>query len=391
MKQNVYIRFYARIVLISAAVCFLFSGVSAQNQAKWNPKKTWVFFVSLLEWKNAEDFEPFPKENRKDLVLLNVLKQKGVPETQIVGLKDRQATNANIQSSFKTFLGRVPADGWILIYYSGHGYQLDSRETYFASYDAGITSNKSWAAKSIPASIELYSKSRHAVIMIDSCYSGAVADAVKNRRPKVSYAVFASTLANSSSTGNWTFTESLIYGFRGDASADRNRDGKINFGELKQNSYDDMLFAEEQLAQTILTGDFTEQSEITLAKKTTAPRVGDRIEAYDGDDWYRAIITDARSGEYKVHYYGYEYEYDEYVSADRIRPAQAAKQFRIGEEVEVVSDEEWYPARVLKVVGGAHLVTFEHYSDEWNEWVSSDKIRPKQPVQSDEQHAGSVN
>ncbi len=30
----------------------------------WSPERTWVFVVGTLEWKHAEYFDPFPKENR---------------------------------------------------------------------------------------------------------------------------------------------------------------------------------------------------------------------------------------------------------------------------------------------------------------------------------------
>ncbi|HEY0427580.1 MAG TPA: agenet domain-containing protein [Pyrinomonadaceae bacterium] len=388
MKLKIYFRLLTRIFLVPVLFCFLYSGVSAQKTANWNPKKTWVFFVSLLEWKDSEEFESFPKENRRDLALLAVLRQKGVPETQIVALKDQTATIAKIQQAFQIFLKKVPADGSIFIYYSGHGYKTDSGETFLASYDAGIKTERSWSVKSIPKMIELYSKAKQVIIAIDSCYSGAIVDAIKGRKSNISYAAFVSTQSNSSSTGNWTFTESLIYGFRGDSLADRNRDGKITFGEMAANSYDDMLFAEEQLSQTFFTGDFSEQSQMTAAKKANSPRLGDRIEAFDGDEWYRAIITDARAdGEYKVHFYGYEYDEDAFVTDKQIRTALKAKQYSVGEEVEVESDDEWYPARVLKVIGGAHLVSYDHYSEEWNEWVSSDKIRSKSEIKSSVQHA----
>ena len=384
MKNEIYIRRLTKIILIPALLCFLFSNALAQNAANWNPKKTWVFFVSLVEWEDAESFESFPQENRRDTTFLNVLRQKGVPENQIVSLRDRAATIAKIQKLFENFLSRVPADNSILVYYSGHGYKVNNTDTYLASYDAGIRTERSWSVKSIPNMIELYSKSRQAIIIIESCYSGAIVDLLKARRSRVSYAAFASAPSNSSSTGNWTFTESLIYGFRGDAFGDRNRDGKITFGEMVQNTYDDMLFGEEQLSQSVLTGDFSEQSQITAARKGNSPRLGERVEAFDGEQWYKAIITDARNGEYKVHYYGYDETDDQYLSADDLRRPQKQKQYKIGELIEAKADGEWYPARVLKVVGGAHLVSFDDYEEEWNEWLPSDQIRlrrkPKETV-----------
>ncbi len=115
-------------------------------------------------------------------------------------------------------------------------------------------------------------------------------------------------------------------------------------------------------------------------------RLGDRIEAFDGEDWYKAIITDARNDKYKVHYYAYEHDEDQYVSADQIRRAQKEKQFKINEEIEAKIDNEWYPARVLKVVGGAHLVSFDEYDEEWNEWMPSNQIRLRKLIKKTAQH-----
>ena len=102
--------------------------------------------------------------------------------------------------------------------------------------------------------------------MLDNCYSGAMAEAVKNRRSRVSYAVFASSHYNSFSTGNWTFTESLIYAFRGDVYADDNRDGKVTLAELETNSAADMLFAEEQVAEFAYTPNFNKNGVIAAAQ-----------------------------------------------------------------------------------------------------------------------------
>jgi hypothetical protein len=77
-----------------------------------------------------------------------------------------------------------------------------------------------WKVESIPAAIDKHFKGSRAMLALDNCHSGAIVDACKNRRSRISYAAFASTPANSSSTGNWTFTESLINAFRGEALVD---------------------------------------------------------------------------------------------------------------------------------------------------------------------------
>lgn len=346
---------------------------SAQNE--WNPSKTWVFFVGLLEWKDSKEFASFPQKNRRDQILLEVLRGRGVPENQMLYLKDGAATTAAIQKAFENFLRRAQPDDWVFVYYCGHGYKsADNTETFLASYDA--TPEDGWRVNSIPETIDKTFKGSHAVIMLDNCYSGAMAHAVKNRRSPIAYAVLASSHFNSFSTGNWTFTESLIYAFRGEPFIDDDSDGRVTLGELTKNAAEDMLFAEDQIAQFALTGKFTDQTIIAANTKKNMPRLGDRIEAFDQGDWYRAIITDVRHGEYKVHFFGYEYDEDAFRSARQIRPF-ASKQFRIGSKVEAEFAGKWYPAKILKVKSGAHLIAYDEYGEEWNEWMSVERLRRK--------------
>jgi hypothetical protein len=178
----------------------------------------------------------------------------------------------------------------VFVYYCGHGYKSDDNtQTFLASYDA--TGEIGWRVKSVPETIDKFFKGSQALIMLDNCYSGTMAEAVKNRRSRISYAVLASSHFNSFSTGNWTFTESLIYAFRGEPFVDDDADGRVTLGELAENAAEDMLFAEEQIAQFALTGKFNNRTILAENRKKIVPRLGERVEAYDQGDWYRAIIT----------------------------------------------------------------------------------------------------
>jgi hypothetical protein len=299
-----------------------------------------------------------------------------VPANQIVYLKDREATTGKIQSSFESFLAKAKPEDWVFVYYEGHGFKNEAGEVYLASYNAGIKNDPGWKVDSIPNTIEKYFKGSRAMLALDNCHSGAIVDAVKNRRSNISYAAFASTPANSSSTGNWTFTESLINSFRGEALSDLNKNGEVSLDELVKNAADDMLFAEEQVAQFALTGEFEKPTFITKARKANSPRLGERIEAFDGDDWYRAVITDVKNDSFKVHFYGYEFEEDQYVAAKHLRRAWP-RQFKIGEAVEAESDGQWYKAHILEVKGGAHFVSYDDYEASEREWLPSAQIRKR--------------
>src|SRR5262245_55370897 len=97
------------VVLVSASNTF-----AADT---WNPKRTWVFFVELVTWKSSEEFEPFPAANRKDGILLDSIRRAGVPQEQIVYLRDQAATTAAVQTSFANFLQQAGPDDWVIVYF----------------------------------------------------------------------------------------------------------------------------------------------------------------------------------------------------------------------------------------------------------------------------------
>jgi hypothetical protein len=43
--------------------------------------------------------------------------------------------------------------------------------------------------------------------------------------------------------------------------------------------------------------------------------------------------------------------------------------------VEVLWKKKWYPATVLKVKEGIHLIHYADYESSWDEWVASKRIR----------------
>jgi hypothetical protein len=147
------------------------SAKAAQNDSQntWNPKRTWVFFVGLLEWKDKETFASFPQENRRDEVLLDVFRQRGVPENQIVYLKDSAATTSKVQSSFENFLTKPKPGDWVFFYYAGHGYKDENyKETFLAVFDAD--DKNTWNVKSLPDTIDKFFKGANALIMLDNCF-----------------------------------------------------------------------------------------------------------------------------------------------------------------------------------------------------------------------------
>ena len=154
---------------------FRFSTIPERRAAGdlgWQPQKTWVFVVGVLSWKHSETYGSFPVKNRRDNTLVDLFKEKGVPESQIVYLQDKQATQQRIDKAFTEQLKKLAADDLLIVYYAGHGSKSeDGNDVYLASYDAGDNGVDGWSVNSIPAKIN-GSKCSRVLWLIDCCYSG---------------------------------------------------------------------------------------------------------------------------------------------------------------------------------------------------------------------------
>ena len=313
-----------RAVCISAIVASFFIVVPASPSPSrdWQPQRTWVFVVGLLKWENDEMFNSFPQTNRRDAQLVNFFRQQGVPSSQIVFLKDAQATTRRVTGSFRTFLAQSQPGDMLFFYYTGHGYKSDDeRQTYFATYDAD--KEVGWPTDSIVRDIETYFKGSRALLTADTCYSGSLAAQTERLGRRISYATLTSSSANQLSTQNWTFTEMLLAGLRGNSFADRNGDGEIGLSELAEDIREDMSFAEGQRSTFITRGNFPANMLVAPAEQTTDPLISRRVEVRSEGDWYKARIIDARGARYLVHFYGYEETDDEWVTARQIRNLRA--------------------------------------------------------------------
>lgn len=366
------------VTAIGAVILLVFSGLSIRA-ANWDPQRTWVFFVGLVQWKDADEFDSFPADIRKDGIFLESICHHGVAADHIVFLQDKAAATAIVQSKFATFLKRTQPGDTLIVYFEGHGYKDDDDVPYLATYDVS-DDIKGWRFSAVPAEIERDFAGSQAVIMLDNCYSGAMADTIRNTKRRVKYAVLASSMASQESTQNWTYTEALIHGFEGVGFVDANHDGQITLREMATNAEADMLFGEEQMATTAFINGFDPETVIASAKPLASPRIGTRVEGYSENDWYPGYINAVRGDKVKVHYYGYETQDEEWLTPRSVRVPAYNSPYRIGEKVEVAYRKKWYPAHILNIRGGSHYVSYDEYDTDENEWVPSKRIRKiKQP------------
>ena len=73
-------------------------------------------------------FGSFPVKNRRDAALVDFFKQSGVPESQIVYLQDKQATQQRIDSAFSEQLKKLRPDDLLIVYYCRPRLQVGGRQ-----------------------------------------------------------------------------------------------------------------------------------------------------------------------------------------------------------------------------------------------------------------------
>lgn len=307
---------FAAIVIVFG--CALAQPMWARGR-DWQPQRTWVFVVGVLRWQHRDMFNSFPQTNRRDAQLVEYFRAQGVPNDQIIFLKDAQASSRKVKSEFPSFLAKSRPGDLLFFYYTGHGYKSeDERSTYFATYDAG-ENVEGWATDAIVRDIEKYFNGSRALLVADTCYSGSLAAQAQRIGHRVSYASLTSSSSNRESTGNWTFTEMLLAGLRGKAFADTNNDGDVTLSELAEDIRQDMAFAESQRSTFTTIGTFPSDMVIAEAARKTDPLISLRAEVRSEGDWYKGRVIDARGGRYLVHFFGYEDSDDEWVAGTQIR------------------------------------------------------------------------
>jgi Caspase domain/RNA binding activity-knot of a chromodomain len=361
------------------------SAVSSTADAAtiWNPATTYVLVASVTQWPSEAGLAPFTGERRRDDDLVTQFKRSGVPAANIIFLKDSAATHAAMCNSLSSLAARAGPGSTLIFYFQGHG-----GRKVFCCYD--VAQNAFHAEEIFPILDKAW-KGDRLLLLGDCCSSGSLASVVRQYerlRPNVRAACIASATASNMSTGHWTFAAALIRVFAGDPQVDRNHDGQITLGEADQFIHDQMKFQENQLAGIFVTPSFENDFVIRRAVPgmKIAPRIpgphqiGDVLEARDSEgNWYISEILDWKGSNrtYKVHFYGWDSKWDEWLNASRLRPIVKPK-LNVGQQYEVQwEDNNWYLGTITKTVEDwFYFVHYESEAGDDDEWVTPERARP---------------
>jgi hypothetical protein len=188
--------------------------------------------------------------------------------------------------------------------------------------------------------------------------------------------VLTSSYAHNTSTGNWSFSDSLLAGFRGEPVVDLNGDEVIELDELARYTELELAFIEGQKSMFIAADRFPRAAVLADVEGEIEPRVGLRVEVKYEGKWYKAKVLDVDGDQVEVHYTNFDDSFDEWVGPDRVRP-YAPAQYAEGDKVETCSDADgqWYPGTVHKAWYGLHLIRYDGYDESSDEWLGPKSIR----------------
>jgi len=355
-------------------ICLVTVSARAVPTESWDPKTTWVFAVGVIRFDDPA-IESYPQKGRVDAQMIAAFKRRGVPEDHVVFLKDKEATKGRIMRELKATLAKTAAGDTLVFYYAGHGsrdYQDAERPVSFITYDSGT----GWRIKEVLDAIREF-RGQRVLLMADCCYSGGLAEEAKSHNGPVAFAALTSAQPTSTSTGEWTFTQTITDMLNGDALLDLNRDGVITLRETATYLNAEMAFCEGQLSSFTVTGGFPADLLMAQTKGLPLPEgAGTRCEGREDGKWLKVTILKTEGKRSFVTWVSWEHSEDSWLSADELRPYHPPT-VPVGSSVRIEWEGKWYPGKVLRNELGLQLVHYNGYGDIDDEWVTPERLKVK--------------
>ena len=355
-------------LLFTLLLLFFLSFTNAQTKSGFG--NTWVFMVSLVEWEDTT-MASFDKDGRIDSAIINYFIKSGVPSNQILSLNDKKANTNTVRSEFINFLRSAKKEDNLFFYYAWHGYINDKQKVCFATYKGD-----DWSAEEIVRTVNENFAGNKAFFTADCCNSGGLTQEAQ-KYPKREYVSLNSVVPTNNSTGNWTFSNALLYGLEGKTYIDYDQNGKINLDELAKYIDEEMAIVEGQKAFNYIPNTMKNWIVSYNVPKKKNALIGSHVNVnYDGED-YLGFVEDADTkNNYKVRFYSYTNNETEWLKSNRLKKYTCLKDYPIGSKVKVTSsfDDKQYNAKVIKKFLCLHLVHYDDYDSEWDEWVGYRKI-----------------
>lgn len=138
-----------------------------------------ALIVGVGQYSQASGADPLKGVPKDMITSRNMALAMGVPDRQIVELRDTQATKANIILALEKLNKKVGVGEKVFIYFSGHGTSYSTKngcEQGFIPYTQGPYTQDDMISEAELAGYtsKISQKADKAIVMVDACFSGGV-------------------------------------------------------------------------------------------------------------------------------------------------------------------------------------------------------------------------
>jgi hypothetical protein len=345
----------------------------------WNAERTRLVVISLAGFQGEKKgHTSFSTSDRLDDPLVALFRGRGVPDKNILYLKDNEATTARVKDQFLAFLLKSTADENLIFYYSSHGgYNPETGAHTYTTFDGSIPIG--WFFGTIEGAF----RGSRAMLFSDCCYSGGMVELTGVRPVKrTAFGALSTTGSHNVGYSGWRFTDVLIRAWGGDVAMDADDSGTIDFGELCRFARRYMAFVAEGKPLSTTTGSFETDLVLSETDHPTKEGIGSLIEAQDDGKWFKAEVVDLETNNegdterVRVHFTD-KNRYAKYLWLRKDQTREYAyPRYKVGADVEIRnSNGEWVPGRVLDSFAAMHECHYEGKSASYDEWMSPGRIR----------------
>jgi hypothetical protein len=365
----------------SFSVLILFISLNAFTQDLFDPKNTHIVIAGVLKWKDPS-VSTFSDHHRKDQELYDQFIEMGVPKSNIVIMLDNEATLKAMQDNINAKMEACDEKSTFIFYYAGHGVKA-GKKYYFCNYDMGAKAETRFDVSFLSIAASKKFKGKRIILMADCCYSGSLLkEGEKISKKGKQVVVMSSATSSNISTGNWTYTQTILDNFRGESEGDHDKSGDISLKELSVEIKDAMKYRERQLngfATYDVDAEKTIVQKLAKGEKKEVKTLNDfttdqYVYALSKGNWKPARIKAMNYGDITVEFYDYSDKREEIIEKKFVRSIQTPDYSKLT-KVEVEWEKKFYKSTIKKSDGDFYFIQYDGYDESYNEWVMYDRIK----------------